>query len=107
MNPPLWRWVIRHRVAIANLSLIVVLVIGAGYLGRNVLRFQSIPHTYTVTVELASSGGLSPGNDVTFRGTRIGRVRDVRISGDGVAAAAEIDDTARIPAGGTVAVGRL
>ncbi|MFF0491908.1 MCE family protein [Nocardia sp. NPDC004068] len=107
MNPPLWQWLVRNRVALANFSLLVVLVLGAGYLGTYVLRYQPIPHTYRVTVELATSGGLAAGNDVTFRGLRVGRVSEVRISGDGIAAVAEIDDAARIPVGGTVAVGRL
>ncbi|MFE2955602.1 MCE family protein [Nocardia tengchongensis] len=107
MNPPLWQWVVRRRIAIANLGLIVVLVLGSGYIGAYVLRFNPIPHTYSVTVELTSSGGLLPGNDVTFRGSRIGKVSDVHVAGDGVAAVAEIDDSARIPIGGTVAIGRL
>ncbi|MEV6556037.1 MlaD family protein [Nocardia sp. NPDC051756] len=107
MNPPLWQWLVRHRIAVANLGLIVVLVLGAAYLGANVLRINLLPSTYTVRVELANSGGLAANNDVTFRGTRVGRVHEVRISGDGVAAIAEIDKAARIPVGGTVAVGRL
>ncbi|WP_433672975.1 MCE family protein [Nocardia sp. CA-136227] len=107
MNPPLWQWVVQRRIAIANLGLIVVLVLGSGYIGGYVLRFNPIPHTYKVTVELVSSGGLLPGNDVTFRGSRVGKVSDVHVAGDGVAAVAEIDDSARIPLGGTVAVGRL
>ncbi|MTE15236.1 MCE family protein [Nocardia aurantiaca] len=107
MNPPLWHWVVRHRIAIANIGLIVVLVLGSGYIGGYVLRFNPIPHTYSVTVELATSGGLLPGNDVTFRGSRVGKVTDVRVAGDGVAAVAEIDNSARIPVGGVVAVGRL
>ncbi|MGW5112090.1 MCE family protein [Nocardia sp. NPDC004123] len=107
MNPPLWHWVVRHRIVIANIGLIVVLVLGSGYIGGYVLRFNPIPHTYQVTVELASSGGLLPGNDVTFRGSRIGKVTDVHVAGDGVAAVAEIDDSAQLPIGGTVAVGRL
>ncbi|WP_069163936.1 MCE family protein [Nocardia altamirensis] len=107
MNPPLWQWLVRRRTAVANIGLVVVLVLGVSYLGANVLRFNPLPSTYKVRVELANSGGLAPNNDVTFRGTRIGRVDDVRISGDGVAAIAEIDKAARIPVGGTVAVGRL
>lgn len=107
MNPPLWQWIVRHRIAVANLGLIAVLIVGSGYIGGYVLRFNPIPHTYRVTVELAASGGLAAGNDVTFRGSRIGRVDEVRVSGDGVAAIAEIDDSARVPVGGTVAVGRL
>ncbi|UGT39121.1 MCE family protein [Nocardia yamanashiensis] len=107
MNPPLWQWIVRHRIAVANLGLIAVLIVGSGYIGGYVLRFNPIPHTYRVTVELAASGGLAAGNDVTFRGSRIGRVDEVRVSGDGVAAIAEIDDSAQVPVGGTVAVGRL
>lgn len=107
MNPPLWRWLVRHRIGVANIGLVVVLLLGAAYLGTEVLRWRPLPSTYTVTVELAGSGGLAVNGDVTFRGTRVGRVSAVRISGDGVAAVAEIDDSARIPVGGTVAVGRL
>ncbi|MFG1789874.1 MCE family protein [Nocardia sp. NPDC049149] len=107
MNPPLWQWLVRHRIAVANIGLVVVLVLGVSYLGAKVLRFNPLPSTYQVRVELANSGGLAPNNDVTFRGTRIGRVDDVRVSGDGVAAIAEIDKATRIPVGGTVAVGRL
>lgn len=107
MNIPLWHWLVRHRIAVANIGLIVVLILGMSYLGAAVLRINPLPSTYRVRVELKSSGGLAPNNDVTFRGSRVGKVLDVRISGDGVAAIAEINDTARIPVGGTVAVGRL
>lgn len=107
MNIPLWHWLVRHRIAVANIGLIVVLILGMSYLGAAVLRINPLPSTYRVRVELKSSGGLAPNNDVTFRGSRVGKVLDVRVSGDGVAAIAEINDTARIPVGGTVAVGRL
>lgn len=107
MNTPLWNWVVRRRIALANLSLIVVLVIGAGYLGRYVLRLNVIPHTFDVTVQLADSGGIMAGNDVTFRGTRVGEIADVRVAGDGVEAIARIDDDAKIPVGGAVHLGRL
>ncbi|WP_327093931.1 MCE family protein [Nocardia vinacea] len=107
MNIPLWHWLVRHRIAVANIGLIVVLILGMSYLGAAVLRINPLPSSYRVRVELKSSGGLAPNNDVTFRGSRVGKVLDVRVSGDGVAAIAEINDTARIPVGGTVAVGRL
>lgn len=107
MNTPLWNWVLRRRIALANLSLIVVLVIGSGYVARYVLRFSLIPHTFTVTVELDTSGGILEGNDVTFRGTRVGDVADVRVAGDGIEVVADIDDSAKIPVGGTVHIGRL
>ncbi|MGW4327037.1 MCE family protein [Nocardia sp. NPDC004573] len=107
MNPPLWQWLVRRRIVVANFGLVVVLIVGAAYLGAEVLRINPLPTNYSVTVELQSSGGLSAGNDVTFRGTRVGKVREVKVAGSGVAAVAEIDSSAKIPVGGTVAVGRL
>ncbi|MFD3507752.1 MCE family protein [Nocardia sp. NPDC058666] len=107
MNSPLWNWLVRKRIAVANAGLVVVLVLGCLYLGGAVLRIDPSRSQYGVTVELASSGGLSVGSDVTFRGWRVGRVSAVRVSGDGVAAVAEIDGGTQIPIGGTVAVNRL
>ncbi|WP_174187647.1 MCE family protein [Nocardia barduliensis] len=107
MNSPLWQWLVRRRIAVANFGLVVVLVLGAVYLGAEVLRINPLPDNYSVTVELQSSGGLAAGNDVTFRGTRVGKVTEVKVAGSGVAAVAEIDAAAKIPVGGTVAVGRL
>ncbi|MFD3426234.1 MCE family protein [Nocardia fluminea] len=107
MNSPLWEWLVRRRIAVANAGLVVVLLLGCGYLGGAVLRIDPTSTRYAVTVELAISGGLTKGSDVTFRGVRVGRVGDVRIAGDGIAAVAEIEEGTRIPVGGTVAVARL
>ncbi|WP_410875759.1 MCE family protein [Nocardia sp. A7] len=107
MNSPLWEWLVRRRVAVANAGLVVVLLLGSLYLGGAVLRIDPTSTRYTVTVELAVSGGLTAGSDVTFRGVRVGRVDDVRVAGDGIAAVAEIEEGTRIPVGGTVAVARL
>ena len=106
MNVPLWNFLVRHRVAVANIGLVVVLVLGCGYLGTEVLRLNRIGN-YTVTVELQDSGGLLVDQEVTFRGNRVGRVEAVRVAGTGVAVDAEIESSTRIPVGGTVAVGRL
>lgn len=108
MNIPLWNWLVRHRVRVANIGLVVVLIAGCGYLGAEVLRINLLPDsTYRVTVELTGSGGLLTDHDVNFRGTRVGRVADVRVSDTGIEAVAEIDSGVRIPVGGTVVVGRL
>ncbi|MEV6277740.1 MCE family protein [Nocardia sp. NPDC051832] len=107
MRIPLWEWLVRRRIAVANVGLVLVLIAGSAYLAGAVLRFNPLPNRYSVTVELANSGGLLANNDVTFRGVRVGRVSEVRVSGAGIAAVAEIDGGARIPVGGVVAVGRL
>ncbi|MGV9822378.1 MCE family protein [Nocardia xishanensis] len=107
MSIPLWNYLVRKRIAVANIGLVLVLILGSAYLGAQVLRFDPLPNTYLVTVELQTSGGLLANNDVTFRGTRVGRVREVRVADIGIAAVAEIQSSVRIPVGGTVAVGRL
>ncbi|MGM7646147.1 MCE family protein [Nocardia sp. JW2] len=107
MNSPLWQWLVRRRVAVANAGLVVVLLLGALYLGGAVLRIDPTDSPYEVTVELATSGGLTAGSDVTFRGVRVGRVQHVRVSDDGIAAVARIEEGTRIPRGGRVAVARL
>ncbi|MEU1984204.1 MCE family protein [Nocardia sp. NPDC019395] len=108
MNIPLWNWLVRHRIGVANIGLVMVLIVGCGYLGAEVLRINLLPDsTYRVTVELTGSGGLLADNDVNFRGTRVGRVADVRVSDTGIEAVAEIDSGVKIPVGGTVVVGRL
>lgn len=108
MNIPLWNWLVRHRIRVANLGLVVVLIAGCGYLGTEVLRLNLLPDsTYRVTVDLAGSGGLLADHDVNFRGTRVGRVAEVRVSVTGIEAVAEIESAVRIPVGGTVVVGRL
>ncbi|GGK34049.1 MCE family protein [Nocardia camponoti] len=107
MNPPLWQWLVRRRITVANLGLVVVMILGSAYLGVAVLRVDPTKTRMHVTVELATSGGLTVNNDVTYRGVRVGRVSDVRAEGDGVVAIAEIDSETRIPTSGTVSVARL
>ncbi|HLS75186.1 MAG TPA: MCE family protein [Nocardia sp.] len=108
MNIPLWNYLVRRRVGVANIGLVLVLVAGTVYLGAEVLRVNPFARSYVVTVELDNSGGLQAGNDVTFRGSRIGIVRDVRAGAEaGVLAEAEIEAGVEVPVGGIVAVGRL
>ncbi len=102
-----WSWLRGHRIAVGSLGLVAVLVVGCGYLARSVLRFDPFRETYTVTVELESSGGILPENDVTFRGIRVGRVTAVDLADSGVRVVAEINSSARIPNDGKVVVARL
>src|SRR5690606_33670504 len=63
--------------------------------------------TYRIRVHFDESGGLLPGRDVTLRGVPVGTVSSVDLTEDGVAAVAEIDSRARIPAGGEIRVAGL
>jgi virulence factor Mce-like protein len=99
----------RHRLLLSNLGLVAVLLIGASYLAVSVARVNPLRQTYTVTVDLDRSGGLQPGNDVTLRGYRIGRVNSIELTEHGAAltAEAEIDSRYRIPVDTEVAVQAL
>ncbi|MEV0249737.1 MlaD family protein [Nocardia sp. NPDC050712] len=90
---------LRSKLFLSNAGLILVLVIGATYLMISIMRINPLQDTYTVTVQLDRSGGLQPGNDVTLRGYRIGKVDSIELTdrGQAIAATAEIDADYRIP----------
>lgn len=52
---------------------------------------------YTVTLELPASGGLYKNANVTYRGTEIGRVEDVRLNDIGVAAVLSLESGIAVP----------
>ncbi|MFC9893301.1 MlaD family protein [Nocardia sp. NPDC127579] len=99
----------RSKLFLSNAGLILVLVVGATYLLVSIMRINPLNQTYTVTVQLDRSGGLQPGNDVTLRGHRIGKVTSIKLTdrGQSIAAAAEIDSDYRIPQDTRIAVQAL
>ncbi|MQY27055.1 MlaD family protein [Nocardia aurantia] len=102
-------WFGRHKILVSNLGLAVALLIGGTYLLISVVRLNPLQSNYTVTVQLDRSGGLQPGNDVTLRGYRVGKVTSVRLTGNGagVAAQARIDSRYKIPLDTKVSVQAL
>ena len=52
---------------------------------------------YTVTVQLPEAGGLYKTGNVTYRGTEVGRVEDVRLTGTGVEAVLSLKSDIDIP----------
>jgi len=103
MNP-LAAWTIRtvqaatsRRLLLSVVGQCLLVVIGASYLVFESLRISPFDSQITVTVDLAESGGLLAGQDVTVRGIPVGRVKAVEVTGDGVLATAVIDGDTRIP----------
>ncbi len=96
----------QHKTAVSNLSLVVIMLVGAGYLLVVVARVKPPNSTYSVTVQLDRSGGLQPGGDVTWRGYRVGKVKEIALTegGAAVSAVAEIDKKYHIPADTDIAV---
>jgi phospholipid/cholesterol/gamma-HCH transport system substrate-binding protein len=79
----------------AVVSVIAVSVTVVGYVKVSNL-FPGVGH-YTVTVQLPQSGGLYAGGNVTYRGTEVGRVEDVRVTGAGVEAVLSLKSGIDIP----------
>ncbi|MFL6108067.1 MAG: MCE family protein [Marmoricola sp.] len=93
---------VQRRIAVfAVISLVAVAFAGARYAR---LTDRILPTTYEVFAELASSGGLYPGAEVTYRGVPVGKVTDVRLDRIGVTARLAIRNQWKIPSPVTAAV---
>ncbi|MGV9615021.1 MlaD family protein [Nocardia xishanensis] len=98
-----------NKLILSAIGLVIVLFVGASYLLVSVMRINPLRSSYTVTVNLDRSGGLQPGNDVTLRGYRVGKVTSIELTdrGQAIAARAEIDSRFKIPVDTDVAVQAL
>ncbi|MDQ2638516.1 MAG: MCE family protein [Actinomycetota bacterium] len=79
-------------IVIAVTSLVVMAV---GYVGLPQMLFGI--GQYRVTVELPAAGGLYQQANVTYRGSKVGRVAAVRLTNSGVVADLDLDSAVKIP----------
>ncbi|MCG7578661.1 MCE family protein [Mycolicibacterium sp. OfavD-34-C] len=79
----------------AAASLIAGLVMSIGYIGLPSLLFGI--GRYQVAMELPTTGGLYRTSNVTYRGQKVGRVVDVRMTDSGVEADLSLNSDVRIP----------
>lgn len=93
-------------VVFALLAIAVLAYTGIRY--ANVGRFFGVPGYYVVQVDLAQAGGLYTDADVTYRGVTVGRVGSLSLTGSGVQADLDINDSApKIPADSQAVVADL
>ena len=87
---------ISRTVRLQLFALILVTVIGVGYTGFRYAGLDRIfgATTYPVTVELAESGGIFTGADVSYRGVSVGRVGPLTLTDRGVNVQLDIDKSA-------------
>ncbi|MFD0855423.1 MCE family protein, partial [Actinomadura adrarensis] len=84
-------------LAFVLISLTVIAYIGSRY--ADLGRYVGIRGYYVAKLELAQTGGLFPGSNITYRGVSVGRVGELHLTDDGVVADLKINDSApRIPA---------
>ncbi|MDC5698248.1 MCE family protein [Intrasporangium calvum] len=76
------------------LSLALVAVLSARYVG---LTDKVLGGSYVVSADLAESGGIFVGAEVTYRGVTVGSVERMRLAGDGVLVDARLDRGTEVP----------
>lgn len=101
------RLVARQRIALSCVGLVLTMLVAAGYVVIEGLRFHPARSTISVRIQLSESGGLLQGQDVTLRGTPIGRVTAVNFTDSGVEAMVAIDARVPIPRDSQVRVSAL
>ncbi|MDQ1711386.1 MAG: phospholipid/cholesterol/gamma-HCH transport system substrate-binding protein [Frankiaceae bacterium] len=95
---------IRRTVKIQLVAFVGIFVLGILYAGFSLVGLDAIRRPYIVHVDLAASGGIFTGAEVTYRGVRVGVVGPMKLSGDGVVVDLKINRGERIPADGTTAL---
>ncbi len=86
-----------NQVRRAQLILLLVASLGILYVGLDVIGASTFRGSYEVTMKLRSTGGLMDGSMVNYRGHRVGRVTDVRLTEDGAEATLAIDNDVQVP----------
>ena len=85
-----------------RIQLAIFTAVALGTVAVMVLHFINLPAMfgvgrYTVTMELPKAGGLYPSGNVTYRGTKVGRVESVRLTDTGVEAVLSLQSGVDIP----------
>ena len=88
-------------------ALLLLTVAGVGYMTMGVLDMDPRREHKTVTVQLASSGGLMETSQVTSRGMRIGKVEDIVVTADGLDVTLTLDASHDIPVDSEAVVANL
>jgi phospholipid/cholesterol/gamma-HCH transport system substrate-binding protein len=101
------RGIVADRLWLSLIGVILVLLVTLAYLFNSVLDTPLLRGTKTVNVDLSSTGGLFEGSAVTYRGVKIGKVKQIRLTADGVRAKVVITSTDKIPADSVVKVRSL
>jgi phospholipid/cholesterol/gamma-HCH transport system substrate-binding protein len=102
--------VITRAVRFQLIAFLLVAVVGVGYAGFRYAGFGDVfgTTTYPVRLQLAESGGIFTGADVTYRGVSVGRVGPLTLTPDGVEVQLDVRrDAPEIPADLDAAVRNL
>ncbi len=90
------RRTITQMVILTLVALIAGAVMVFNFIGFPALLFGV--GQYKVSVELPEAGGIYQRGNVTYRGTEVGRIQDVKLTDTGVVAELALDSKFKIPA---------
>jgi phospholipid/cholesterol/gamma-HCH transport system substrate-binding protein len=91
------RAVFSDRLYLSAVGVVTVLVICVAYLFASVLDQPLTSRPIQVTVMLGNTGGLFEGSAVTYRGVKIGKVKDITITREGVRAEISLVTGTEVP----------
>lgn len=99
---------ITRRTRLQLLVFALITLVGVSYVGARYARLDRLvtDQSYTVVAHFAESGGAFAGAEVSYRGVRVGEVRELVLTDDGVDLVLDIDDDHEdIPADARALVG--
>jgi phospholipid/cholesterol/gamma-HCH transport system substrate-binding protein len=100
--------VITTRTKVQLLVFAIITLLGVSYVGARYAKLDRVfvDQSYTVVAHYPESGGIFAGGEVTYRGVRVGEVKSLELTKDGVDVRLEIDDKwDKIPADTKALVG--
>ena len=91
---------ITRATAYQLIAFALITVVGVTYVTLRYVGLGDIVsgRSYVVSVDLAESGGIFEGAEVTYRGVTTGRVEALRLEGDGVRVDLRMDGGSQVPA---------
>ncbi|NYE37029.1 phospholipid/cholesterol/gamma-HCH transport system substrate-binding protein [Nocardioides cavernae] len=99
---------ITRRTRVQLLVFALITLVGVSFVGARYARLDRLvsDQAYTVVAHFAESGGAFAGAEVSYRGVRVGEVRELVLTDDGVDLVLDIDDEHEdIPADADAVVG--
>lgn len=89
--------ILTDKLYLSLVGVIAVFLAAVAWVYSGVLGVPLFRSTPSVTVNLASTGGLYVGSPVTYRGVKVGKVVSIDLSGNGVAAHFDITTGVNVP----------
>lgn len=85
---------ITRRTKVQLLVFALITLLGVSFVGARYARLDRllVDQSYTVVAHFADSGGAFQGAEVSYRGVRVGQVRELVLTDDGVDLVLDIDD---------------